>query len=124
MAGSREASTLSMAPTTTNGVKPAIDVVGVREASSLSTTLPSPSANPTKAPGNPEPPVVPTSPFRLEIRLPDLSQRAPLPPVDPVRIQSVHRHFLRVSTRSVSHLLPNTRHSISCYDNLLNATFF
>ena len=121
MAGSREASTLSSAPTSSNVAKPAIDVVGVREASSLSTTLPSPSANPTKAPGNPEPPVVPTVPFRLEIHLPDLSQRAPLPPVDPVRIQSVHRHFLLAPCR----IFPPLRViQYLVMINLLNATFF
>ncbi|KJA27359.1 hypothetical protein HYPSUDRAFT_35232 [Hypholoma sublateritium FD-334 SS-4] len=83
MAGSREASTLSSAPTTRNIAKSVVDVVGAREASSLSTTPSSPSANPTKAPGNPEPPVVPTAPYRLEIHLPDLSLRAPFPPVEP-----------------------------------------
>jgi len=85
MAGTREASTLSSAPTsfTSNVAKSAVDVVGAREASSLSSTPSSPSANPTEAPGNPEPPVVPTAPYRLEIHLPDLSLRAPLPPVQP-----------------------------------------
>lgn len=105
MVGSREASTLSSAPTTSNIAKPAVDVVGAREASSLSTTPSSPSTNPTKAPGNPEPPVVPTAPYRLEIHLPDLSLRAPSPPVEPVRIESLRWCLIRACLLSPSRIL-------------------
>ncbi|KAF9483763.1 hypothetical protein BDN70DRAFT_873366 [Pholiota conissans] len=51
-----------------------------RLASSVS-SAPAQSINTTEAPGNPEPPVVPHVPFILDSKIPDLSVREPLPPV-------------------------------------------